>query len=62
MERKVFFGNFFHCLSFDESESVLNGFIAVEDGKVINKVLRSFFVIRNMIVCLIINFRSSGLD
>lgn len=34
MERHVFSGNFFHCLSFDESESVLNGFIAVEDGKV----------------------------
>lgn len=34
MERSVYFGNFFHSLSFDESASVLDGFIAVEDGKV----------------------------
>lgn len=37
MSRQVYFGSFFHCLSFNESESVLNGFIAVEDGKVICK-------------------------
>lgn len=34
MQLTVFFGNFFHNLSFDESESILDGFIAVEDGKV----------------------------
>lgn len=34
MVRQVFFGNFFHNLSFVESESVLDGFIAVEGGKV----------------------------
>lgn len=35
MSRQVYFGNFFHSLSFDEFESVISGFIAVEDGKVI---------------------------
>ncbi|CRK88771.1 CLUMA_CG002528, isoform A [Clunio marinus] len=35
MERRVFFGNFFHSLSFQRSESVLNGFIAIEDGKIV---------------------------
>lgn len=34
MERNVYLGNFFHSLSYDESASVLDGFIAVEDGKV----------------------------
>lgn len=34
MERRVFYGNFFHNLSFEESETILDGFIAVEDGKV----------------------------
>lgn len=34
MTRNVFFGNFFHNLSFEESTSILNGFVAVEDGKV----------------------------
>lgn len=32
MERRVFFGNFFHCLSFNESQTIINGYIAVEDG------------------------------
>lgn len=36
MDRQVFFGKFFHTLSFKESESVLDGFIAVENGKVSN--------------------------
>jgi hypothetical protein len=34
MDRQVYFGNFFHNLSFEKSETILNGFIAVEDGKV----------------------------
>lgn len=34
MARHVYFGNFFHNLSFEKSEVILNGFIAVEDGKV----------------------------
>lgn len=34
MDRHVYFGNFFHNLSFDKSEIILDGFIAVEDGKV----------------------------
>lgn len=36
MDRQVFFGNFFHNLSFEKSESILDGFIAVENGKVKN--------------------------
>ena len=38
MDRKVFFANFFHNLSFTESATIINGFIAVEDGKVIFNV------------------------
>lgn len=34
MQRQVLFGSFFHNLSFETSESVLDGFIAVENGKV----------------------------
>lgn len=38
MNRHIFFGNFFHSLSFSEFESVFNGFIAVENGKVNKKI------------------------
>lgn len=34
MDRRVFFGNFFHTISFDQFETVFDGFIAVEAGKV----------------------------
>lgn len=30
----MFLGNFFHTFSFDNYETVLNGFIAIENGKV----------------------------
>lgn len=49
MDRRVLFGNYFHCLSFNESESVLNGFMAVEDGKVSINIKLSFNVISNLI-------------
>ncbi|XP_070494047.1 guanine deaminase [Chironomus tepperi] len=35
MSRVVFFGNIFHSLTFTESQTILNGFIAVENGKII---------------------------
>lgn len=35
MEKIVYSGNIFHSLSFDLSESIVNGFIAVQKGKVV---------------------------
>ncbi|KAG5669942.1 hypothetical protein PVAND_000231 [Polypedilum vanderplanki] len=31
----IYFGNIFHSISFNESQEILDGFIAVEDGKII---------------------------
>ena len=35
MSRVAYFGNIFHSISFTESQIILDGFIAVENGKVI---------------------------
>lgn len=42
MSRVVYFGSIFHSISFNESQIILNGFIAVENGKVIE-----FYILSN---------------
>lgn len=44
MSRAVFFGNIFHSLSFTESQTILNGFIAVENGKVRNFIRHLYLI------------------
>ena len=48
MEKTVYIGNIFHNLSFELSESIVNGFIAVQNGKV--GIFFLLFLVQNFLI------------
>lgn len=50
MELLVFFGNFYHTLSLEKCQSVLDGFIAIENGKVSYNITNILLISDNNLV------------